>query len=205
MRLIFVRLDWSVRVLIVLVTSLWFVAFASRCVATTYFHTLGSPGEYISQGASNLLVDSTGFASSSFDRVAMTDPTTGDQWTIRLAIPGGGPLVQGAYAEAESNFNQTSLRPALSVEVGGRACKRVFGKFAIYEVAYAPNGHIAALAVDFEQRCERIDAPFLRGVVRFYSGVPLQQNTPIALAGIRSAATENSLVILDGSDRKSVV
>ncbi|MFN0306236.1 MAG: PKD domain-containing protein [Burkholderiales bacterium] len=129
----------------------------------------------------------------------MTDPTTGDQWTIRLAIPGGGPLVQGAYAEAESNFNQTSLRPALSVEVGGRACKRVFGKFAIYEVAYAPNGHIAALAVDFEQRCERIDAPFLRGVVRFYSGVPLQQNTPIALAGIRSAATENSLVILDGS------
>ncbi len=199
-RIIFVRLEWSVRVLIVLVTSLWFVAFASRCVATTYFHALGSAGEYISQGASDLLlVDSTGMASSSFDRVEVTNPTTGEQWTIRLAIPGGVPLVQGGYADAESNFIQTSLRPALSVEVGGRACKRVIGKFAIYEIAYASDGHIAALAVDFEQRCERIDAPPLRGAVRFHSGVPLRQNTPIALAGIRSAATENSLVLLNGS------
>ncbi|MFM9884866.1 MAG: JDVT-CTERM domain-containing protein [Burkholderiales bacterium] len=172
MRFIFVRLEWSVRILIVMVTSLWLVSFASRAVATTYLHTLGSPGESISQGTTVFLSSpNTRFTTlRHLDGSLQIDIDGGQSWSLRLAPPPYGTLRTGRYDGATSaRLLNLTMGPGIDFSGDGRHCIEAFGTFTIFEIALSAVGELDRLSVDFEQRCDHPEAVALNGAFRLNS------------------------------------
>jgi hypothetical protein len=194
--MIFVRLEWSVRVLIILVTSLWLVAFASRSVATTYLQTLGSPEESISQGATVFLssLDARFTTLRHLDGSLQIDIDGGQSWSLRLAPPTYGTFQTGRYDRATSaRFLNQSMDPGIDVSGNGRSCIQSLGAFTILEIATNAAGELERLSVDFEQRCNHSEAPALKGAIRINSqGATQSSETLITTPGIITVLPETA-------------
>jgi uncharacterized membrane protein YgcG len=194
--MIFVRLEWSVRVLIVVVTSLWLVAFASRSVAATYLQTLGTPGETISQGATVLLssLDARFTTLRHLDGSHQIDIDGGQSWSLRLAPPTYGTFQAGRYDGATSaRFLNQSIGPGIDFSGNGRSCIQSFGAFTIFEIAINAADELERLSVDFEQRCDHPEAAALKGAIRINSPDETQSSeTLITTPGVITVLPEKA-------------
>jgi len=105
------------------------------------------------------------------------------------------------------NYEYTSRyglpdKPDLNYYMNGRTCSSSFGILSILEVAYADNGSVERLAINFEQTCT--DDPFVTGTLfgylRYNSTIPIQSRVPITSAGKDLIYHDNEVIMpLDGS------
>jgi hypothetical protein len=90
-----------------------------------------------------------------------------------LAAPDGAPLALGTYDNA-SFVSPVPGRPVMSCMVS--ACQPPStARFTVLDIAYAPDGSIARLAVDYEQADRGAVVEVNRGSYRWRSAVPVQR------------------------------
>jgi len=133
------------------------------------------PFEYIGEGRTYLLTDADGLTTATYvdGTIAIDYQGGGEDWAIHLAAPLGEVLVPGAYELAQQWPFQAPRRPGLSVDVTGRRCGRVSGRFDILELEVDDDGVVQRLAVDLEQRCD-LKPPALHASIRIHSDIPLR-------------------------------
>jgi hypothetical protein len=134
----------------------------------------GDAGDYISQGKSGFFTDATGTVSTTYEngyfRTRFQGPNLSYWWYLDLASPNGEALVPGTYNDAW----RAPLRNGnngLEFSGDGRGCNTVFGKFNVLEVGYDTTGRLNRFAADFEQRCETVTSPLVRGSIRINSAI----------------------------------
>jgi hypothetical protein len=101
-----------------------------------------------------------------------SDFSAGAQFLLDLDAPGDGPLVAESYEGAVRwPFNGSGAGLSFSNGDGsGSGCNTLTGRFEVLDVAYAANGSVERLAVNFEQHCEGF-APALFGQMRVNSAL----------------------------------
>ena len=108
----------------------------------------------------------------------------GNSWSFEFAAPtydpatntiSGTPLKVGLYANATRWPFNSATTPGLSVSGAGRGDNILSGWFNVLDVAFAPDGNLLVLAVDFRQFDETTTqtGPSLYGSLRFNSSVPI--------------------------------
>lgn len=89
------------------------------------------------------------------------------------------PLVVSRYPFIQGFDSNSTIVPYMSVEGHGAGCAPSVGTFEVLELEHSPpldpDGDIAKLAIDFEQRCAtgNVASVPLRGSVRVNSSIPL--------------------------------
>lgn len=153
----------------------------------------GEPGSYISGGIGAPEVtwvhgrEGIFFVSSNFDKGASVRFDDGRSWSFDFAAPTYNPvnntndgqfLKVGFYDGATRFPFNSPTKPGLSVFGNGRGNNQLSGWFDVREIAYATNGDVTRLAVDFRQYDENLTqtGPSLYGSLRINSSIPL---TPI--------------------------
>ena len=143
-------------------------------VARTTISYRGATGDYISQGQSAKHSDADSTVSTTYSagyfRTQFFAADLSHTWSLDLASPNGEPLVAGTYADAW----RTAFRNGhngLDFYGNGRGCNEVFGSFLVLEIGYDSAGRLNRFAADFEQRCETVTSPLLRGSVRINSEI----------------------------------
>lgn len=136
----------------------------------------GSTGDYISQGNSANFTDATSTVITTYDagyfHTQFMGPSASHFWTLDIASPDGGQLQPGTYVDAwRAGFRDG--HNGLDFGGDGRGCNRIFGSFVILEIGFDLTGHLNRFAADFEQRCESLTAPPVRGSVRINSAFGL--------------------------------
>lgn len=112
----------------------------------------------------------------------------GDEtWTFNFAAPAdmfaGTPareaLRPGFYWGATGESSDLP-RPYIDISGGSRSGTRISGWFTVLDVAYASEGRISVLAVDFVQHSENLPmaGPALWGSLRFNSAIPVNSAIP---------------------------
>ena len=134
----------------------------------------GAAGDYISQGKSTAVSEATGTVSTTYEtgyfRTRFQALDLAYWWYLDLASPNGEPLQPGAYGDAwRASFRNG--HNGLDFGGDGRGCNEVFGKFEVLEIGYDSTGRLNRFAADFEQRCETVTSPLLRGSVRINSTI----------------------------------
>lgn len=93
---------------------------------------------------------------------------SGDEdWDIELAAPTGQVLHVGTYSGAVRAPLQGGSAPGLDVYGDGRGCNSLYGDFVIKQLAQDSLGHLTRLEATFTQHCESVDAPALRGTIKY--------------------------------------
>ncbi len=88
-------------------------------------------------------------------------------WYLDLAAADGKVLTAGRYTSAMREPFKDAGHPGLDFSGDGRGCNRLFGEFNVHRLVRASDGHVTKLDVDFVQHCETVDAPTLRGHLRY--------------------------------------
>jgi hypothetical protein len=94
----------------------------------------------------------------------------GEGWYIRVGGHNGARLQERQYGGV-ARFPASS-EPVLDVGGDGKACGETYGSFTVHHVEYGVHDIVTALHMSFEQRCDRPDAPALRGEVDLVSELP---------------------------------
>lgn len=143
-------------------------------VAVTKFSYTSEAGDYIGQGGTAAYTPATATITAGGDaeyvRFRVTTDTT--WWDVDLAAPAGEKLHPGIYRDAERAAFRTGRSPGLDVSGDGRSCNEIYGQFSVNQIETDASGAITVLDASFTQRCERADAPALKGVVK-YRAYPL--------------------------------
>jgi hypothetical protein len=153
-----------------LLAALALLAPAAPGRAATYAFLDSAPGDYVGSGMQQTLVPANGFAvTRGFDNTLTVTQQFPRRWTFRFRAPGGAVLAPGAY-EGATRFGSATA-PTLEVSGASNGCNAIAGRFDVLEVAYAADGRVERLAVDFAQHCDGSAYP-LRGRLRFRSTLP---------------------------------
>jgi len=100
-----------------------------------------------------------------------------------FSAPNGAPLTPGTYENGgRSSFRPTNL-PGLDIDMNGRGCGNLSGRFTVHEALYAPDETVERFRVTFEQRCQNFAAALTGEIVlaapppeatrrQFYMGCP---------------------------------
>lgn len=137
-----------------------------------------APGDPIGHGATVVSTD---------DASTLIPPATPDDHTVIMYIPRDwqrgwlvllytadrSPLRKGHYDNATA-ARLPGATNALSFYYGSGSCLVSYGSFDVLDIGYDGAGKISTLAIDFEQRCDRPDAPALLGSYRYNSPLPLR-------------------------------
>jgi hypothetical protein len=159
---------------------LCFVAACAHAQVTGFYYK-STPGDYIGQGAtvkglppewSISLGDPNG---GGIIHVGASKAT--ESWSMSFAAPRGATIAANAAYEEATRYPFGDAAPSLSMTGNSRGCNQVFGRFAVIELVRDASGAIFRLAIDFEQRCERVGPP-LYGEVRINSTVPFTVDKP---------------------------
>ncbi len=96
--------------------------------------------------------------------------TSGAQWELNFAAPGGSKLIPGTYQGAyRFPFNES--KPGLSVSTDGQRCDTVTGTFEVTRVEHLAPNNLTSFEVIFEQHCNG-SAAALRGTLQFNAPNP---------------------------------
>lgn len=112
----------------------------------------------------------------------------GDEiWTFNFAAPAEmfadtpvrETLRTGFYWGATGDSSDLP-RPYIDISGGSRGGTRISGWFNVLEIAYASEGRVSVLAVDFVQHSENLPmaGPALWGSLRFNSAIPVNSAIP---------------------------
>ncbi|MFJ3228089.1 hypothetical protein ACIPJS_32720 [Streptomyces sp. NPDC086783] len=159
-----------------LVTALAAPAQAATGVpapVTRYSHT-SEPGDSLGQGGSVVFTPRTATITAQGTAESVRVRVSGDagRWEVELAAPIGEKLRPGVYRDAERAAFRTGRAPGLDVSGDGRGCNEVHGRFSVDQIETDASGAVTVLDATYTQRCERADAPALKGVVK-YRALPL--------------------------------
>ena len=129
-------------------------------------YLISPPGEFIGNESTRLINFGPENPGSSLQvnnhaggriTVSMTEPppnmSGGTLWFLELDAPGDGPVVVGSYEGAVRSGSNGS-GPGLNFSGDGRACNSLTGRFDVFDVAYAGDGSVQRLAVNFQQYCD---------------------------------------------------
>src|SRR5262249_19287255 len=133
-------------------------------------------GDFVGKGESKQFTPADGAFSVSATptRLQLTfTPTAGSPiWYLALEPGAGDRFRPGVFRDVEHWPSLLSRRPQLSFSSTNGACDIVFGSFAVNQVAFDASGALRTFDATFTQRCDRSDAPALKG--RFlYDAEPL--------------------------------
>ena len=130
----------------------------------TEYRYRSEPGDYIGQGLTAVVSDPTQISVSGDGRFVQA---VAGPWSLGFLAPSGEVLAPGVYAHAERAAFATGRSPGLEVTGESRGCNEVFGRFAVNQIQTDASGNVTALDVRFVQHCESLDAPALRGWLRY--------------------------------------
>lgn len=105
-------------------------------------------------------------------------------WNIDFAAPPGEILAVGTYEDAVSVWSRAEGQPGISFSGNGVGCNSSeSGRFIVREIAFASDGVLHKLAVDFEHKCAPA-FPSLFGAVRYDSTIAYEARKaqPVQLA-----------------------
>ncbi len=170
---------------------------ASKSDPQTYLQFSGPSGDYISLGQSYYYDKNNstfGTDISSWSNALNINIQSSSWWTLNLSAPGGAPLAVQKYSYAERYPFQSATAAGLTLSGDGRGCNQNFGSFEIKQLSLTNPIQIKAT---FEQHCESISAPALKGEVAVNAvddRVPKADIAPVA------DSKEGSTINLDASN-----
>ncbi|MFA9430906.1 S-layer homology domain-containing protein [Egicoccus sp. AB-alg2] len=136
----------------------------SRTSGGTWVELASEPGDFVGQGRRRAYDQTTaGIRLEEGDLGSNVQIAVhGDQrWSSQFIQPGLGPLRVGFYGPF------TAATSPFRWDGEARGCSAGTGWFAIDELERGSDGRIRQLALRFEQRCNDLGAPPLRGAVRY--------------------------------------
>ncbi|GGI76457.1 hypothetical protein [Legionella impletisoli] len=132
----------------------------------------GTPGDYISQGKTNVYSDIQ-LLSTNKNGVSFTFSNEKEEMmSADFIAPGHQMLQKGVYDFASRFPFQEDFQPGMNISGAGRGCNQLGGKYIVRDVHYDTNGNLKDLAVDFIQYCENRTA-YLTGTLRYNSLEPI--------------------------------
>lgn len=141
---------------------------------SSYISLVSAEGDYIGQGALWFLNQPIAFSSESTNQtpseLVLNYDGGSSSWWMNIQSADGAPLAIGEYSAQRWPFQGPGFA-GFDFSGDGRGCNELTADFKIIELAYASNGDLAQLSVDFTQYCEYAGAPPLRGQVRFNSSM----------------------------------
>jgi hypothetical protein len=167
---------------------LLFVLFSAQAVEAELITALfykGSPEGWVGAGETVLVTPADGFEFfvepwyAGVINVWVSDFQTNPDfwsarwWSLQLASPYQQVLGVGRYERARRWPFQENFQPGLNFDGNGRGNNVLVGCFEIFELDLAPDGSVAALAVDFIQYDEGIKTWWTIGGVRYQSQIPI--------------------------------
>lgn len=152
---------------------------ANLGAASRILYFRSAAGDYIGAGATavytnGMVAFQESLLTADYFRTSLNASSYTDTWHLDLATGDGSPLRVGAYENAMRAAFRGSQN-GLDFSGSGRGCNQVVGRFDVLEFETDGAGTVTRLAVDFEQHCERADAPALLGSFRVNSSVPIRR------------------------------
>lgn len=179
------------------------LATNARGSAATFFTLNSQPGDYVGGGITQTFTpaDGTFIVNATFNggvRVFFHTANFSSFWSLSFGPPNGQTLTPEEEYEGAQRFTfRSPTRPGIDVNGDGRGCNTITGRFLVSDAAFAADGSVQSLAIDFEQHCEGAP-PALFGSVRFNSSVPVEPRVSVgdatALKG--NVGTDDGTVIL---------
>jgi len=123
----------------------------------------GVPRTY-DQSTATFRVQSTTPSQGVYLKVGSIDES--ELWDFVFAPPQAQTLHVGTY-DVPLATPLSGREAGLALSGDGRYCNLLTGGFTITRITYDPNGQLMALDLTFVMRCDRADAPALRGQLRF--------------------------------------
>lgn len=121
----------------------------------------------------------------------------------------GPVLAQGAFVSPvttlqtlKAGMTQQAIFPYSISNAGAldvAECRVANGAYFVSEVAYTPDGKLAALAADFSAACSSGLMKNVTGALRYHSTIPSLISKTFAVQGVDHAVTEGDVVTLDGT------
>lgn len=169
---------------------------ASKSDPQTYLKFSGQYGDYISQGGSYYYdKDNSTFQIdiSPWSNAVNINIQSSSWWSINFSAPGSVPLTIQKYAYAERYPFQSTTAAGLTLSGDGRGCNQSFGSFEVKQISMTDPMQFKAL---FEQHCEQMGAPTLKGEVAFNA---VSDSVPKVEIAATPDAQEGSIINLDAS------
>lgn len=137
--------------------------------AQTLYSFSSEQGDFIGAGQTKVYTpeNATFQLSGNNQQLTLRVSTAQEWWYVNLAAPRGQTFVPGRYYEAERASFRTGRSPGIDVSGNGRGCNETWGSVYIQQIEANAQGQILSLEASFIQRCERLQAPALAGVVRY--------------------------------------
>jgi hypothetical protein len=112
-------------------------------------------------------------------------PRDGGFWVLAFGAPIGQRLVPGTYEGALRSNTFSPEQPSLDIGGNGRGCNAAYGRFVVNEASFdGLFGPVLSFDASFEYHCERVDAPALRGEVRYSTTPRVVDNSPPLLTAL---------------------
>ena len=168
------------------ILTIVFLAFVPSFAAAppqTFISLDSQPGDWVGQGQQYNFTPADGTftvqGSSNSITVAFNTSDFSQFWYLTFSAPTGQALTRSVYEGAQRAAFHAPPKPGIDVSGDGRGCNTDTGRFLVSDVAFAQDGTVERLAVDFEQHCE--DAPpALFGSVRYNSSVTAVPRVSVA-------------------------
>ena len=111
--------------------------------------------------------------------VAIGTPPEEELWEVRFRAPAGAEITTGVYPDVvEFGDEQAAFQPQAYFGVVSSVCSPLLGgNFDVQEIAYAPDGTLTRLAVEFTLFCGDLSLE-TTGSVRFNSDLPAPTQRP---------------------------
>lgn len=163
---------------ILCVATILYAGSVRSASAEDRLYYASAKGDYIGAGKTVSLTTKHGsFTSSSvygdatgrYAQITFQGNDPAIWWTLNLAAPLGQILKAGTYKNATRFPFQSDSNPGLDFSGSGRGCNQLYGSFTIHEIEFGADNAASKVVVDFEQHCEGISAPALRGSLSFHS------------------------------------
>ena len=129
------------------------------------------PGDAVGGGVSRTFQMPTAFVSIAAGfgpGVSVAIDGAGISWRLSFSAERDARLAVGTYAPLGKHPFTTGA--GFGIIGGAVSCFRETGRFEVREIAYAPDGTVQRLAIDFEHHCDNA-APALFGAIRYNSTI----------------------------------
>ncbi len=161
------------------------LATNARGSTATFFTLNSQPGDFVGGGITQTFTpaDGTFIVNTVFNGgvdVSFHTANFSSFWSLTFGPPNGQTLTPEEEYEGAQRFAfHSPTRPGIDVFGDGRGCNTITGRFLVSDLAFASDGTVQSLAIDFEQHCEGAP-PALFGSVRFNSSVPVEPRVSVA-------------------------
>ncbi len=179
----------TVLIAAVLVATLSFATNA-RASTSTFFTLNSQPGDFVGGGLTQTFTSADGAFTVNpvFNGGVNVSFHTADFssfWSLSFGPLSGQTLITNQEYDGAQRFAfHSPTKPGIDIFGDGRGCNTITGRFLVSDVAFAADGSVLTLAIDFEQHCEGAP-PALFGSVRFNSSVAVEPRVSVADATAR--------------------